>query len=116
MAPPSQLSIATSSVLRLLKEEASYRTELEGQKKRLQTLETESDDDEEGNRAWNIGQEKRAMKETEAVFAPLKEKVVTAVEALESLLLASEEGRGDGGGEDEIVKARNAVEKSKNVT
>lgn len=57
MAPPSQLSIATSSVLRLLKEEASYRTELEGQKKRLQTLETESDDDEEGNRAWNIGQE-----------------------------------------------------------
>ena len=57
MAPPSQLSIATSSVLRLLKEEASYRTELEGQKKRLQTLETESHDDEEGNRAWNIGQE-----------------------------------------------------------
>lgn len=57
MAPPSQLSIATSSVLRLLKEEASYRTELEGQKKRLQTLETASGDDEEGNRAWNIGQE-----------------------------------------------------------
>ena len=58
MAPPSQLSIATASVIRLLKEETSYRTELEGQRKRLQTLEAaESGDDEEGNRAWNIRQE-----------------------------------------------------------
>ena len=60
MAPPSQLSIATASVIRLLKEETSYRTELEGQRKRLQILEAESGDDEEGNRAWNIGQEARA--------------------------------------------------------
>lgn len=29
------------------------------------------------------------MKETEAVFAPLREKIVTAVEALESLLVGT---------------------------
>ena len=57
MAPPSQLSIATSSVNRLLKEEASYRTELEGQHRRLEALQSETGDDEEGNRAWNIGQQ-----------------------------------------------------------
>ena len=57
MAPPSQLSIATSSVTRLLKEEVSYRTELEGQQKRLQKLEAGEGDDEEGNRAWYIAQE-----------------------------------------------------------
>ena len=64
MAPPSQLSIATASVIRLLKEETSYRTELEGQRKRLQILEAaesgdddDDDDEEKGNRAWNIRQE-----------------------------------------------------------
>jgi len=39
MAPPSQLSIATSSLLRLVKEEASYHKELEQQQSRLQKLE-----------------------------------------------------------------------------
>lgn len=63
MAPPSQLSIATGSVIRLLKEETSYRTELEGQRKRLRILEAESGDDEEGNRAWNIGQQARGPHE-----------------------------------------------------
>lgn len=57
MPPPSQLSIATSSVNRLLKEETSYRTELEGQHKRLEALQSQTGDDEEGNRAWNIGQQ-----------------------------------------------------------
>lgn len=57
MAPPSQLSVATSSVNRLLKEEVSYRRELEGQHKRLKALESETGDDEEGNRAWNVGQQ-----------------------------------------------------------
>lgn len=59
MAPPSQLSIATSSVNRLLKEEASYRTELEGQQKRLKALEAATDEDEEGNRSFQIMQEVR---------------------------------------------------------
>ena len=57
MAPPSQLSIATSSVNRLLKEEISYRKELEGQHKRLKALESETGDDDEGNREWNVGQQ-----------------------------------------------------------
>lgn len=112
MAPPSQLSIATASVIRLLKEETSYRTELESQRKRLQILQAaESGEDEDGNRAWNIGQQAcalhehrlyqkphwkanrrqrgqgRAIQETEAVFGPLREKISTALEALESLLV-----------------------------
>lgn len=38
MAPPSQLAIATSSINRLLKEETSYRTELNNQQSRLEKL------------------------------------------------------------------------------
>ena len=68
------------------------------------------------------------MKETEAVFAPLRKRIETAVEALESLLVgsvgggdvgrvlilgqeASEEGRGDGSGPGEMERAREAVGK-----
>ena len=38
MAPPSQLSIATSSIDRLLKEESSYRLELAHQQNHLEKL------------------------------------------------------------------------------
>lgn len=45
MAPPSQLSIATSSTLRLVKEESSYHKELKQQESRLQTLRLEGGDE-----------------------------------------------------------------------
>ena len=57
MPPPSPLAIATSSVTRLLKEESSYRTELESQQKRLHSVEAQTDEDEDGNRGFQIAQE-----------------------------------------------------------
>jgi tubulin-specific chaperone A len=58
MAPASPLAIATSSVRRLVKEEASYHRELEQQTKRLQKLESENpEDDKEGNREFLLKQE-----------------------------------------------------------
>jgi len=56
MPPPSQLSIATSSINRLVKEETTYRTELASQERRLaQTEDTKDGDD--GNREFRVKQE-----------------------------------------------------------
>ena len=63
MGPPSQLTIATSSITRLLKEESSYRTELASQQKRLEQLQTEAsasdaeEGDEKGNQEFRLRQE-----------------------------------------------------------
>lgn len=58
MPPASPLAIATSSVQRLIKEEASYHRELEQQTKRLQKLESEGPAaDDEGNHAFLVKQE-----------------------------------------------------------
>lgn len=55
MAPPSQLSIAASSVQRLIKEEASYYKELRQQEARLATAEAAKDEDE--NAEYQLRQE-----------------------------------------------------------
>lgn len=55
MPPPSQLSIATSAVDRLLKEEVTYRQELANQEKRLVQMQDAKDGDE--NREFNLKQE-----------------------------------------------------------
>lgn len=47
MGPPSQLAIATSSVNRLVKEEASYHKEVEQQEARIAKLEQANGDDYE---------------------------------------------------------------------
>jgi tubulin-specific chaperone A len=65
MAPPSQLAIATSSVQRLVKEEASYHKELTGQEKRLEKLLASTDEDE--NREYSLKQEVRSSVSLEAV-------------------------------------------------
>jgi hypothetical protein len=60
MAPRTPLSIAVSSVLRLVKEEASYHRELQQQTKRIQKLEAEGktgDPDDDGNREFILDQE-----------------------------------------------------------
>lgn len=54
--PPSQLKIATGSLSRLVKEEASYHKEYEAQKARLAKLEQDQDD-QDGNREFKIKQE-----------------------------------------------------------
>lgn len=51
---PSQLTIATSSLQRLIKEEASYHKELSQQEARLKKLESETGDE---NREYMIKQE-----------------------------------------------------------
>ncbi len=60
MPAPSQLAIATSSLQRLGKEEASYHKELEQQKKSIEKLEknqTEEAEDERGNQEFQLKQE-----------------------------------------------------------
>lgn len=60
---PSQLAISTSSLQRLVKEEASYHKELESQKKRIADLE-KSTDDEDGNREFKLKQEVSTLSTT----------------------------------------------------
>jgi predicted RNase H-like nuclease (RuvC/YqgF family) len=57
MAPRSPLEIATASVQRLVKEEASYHRELQQQTERIKRLESETGDDE--NREYMLKQEVR---------------------------------------------------------
>jgi tubulin-specific chaperone A len=45
MAPPSKLGVATSSLLRLVKEEASYHKEMEQQEGRIKKLQSNPDDE-----------------------------------------------------------------------
>lgn len=55
MPPPSQLVIATSSLQRLVKEEASYHKELAQQEKRLEKALASTEDDE--NKEYTLKQE-----------------------------------------------------------
>lgn len=55
MAPRSQLEIFTSSVQRLVKEEASYHNEIKQQTERVQKLESQEGGDE--NREYMLNQE-----------------------------------------------------------
>jgi tubulin-specific chaperone A len=55
MAPPSQLAIATSSVQRLVKEEASYHKELTQQQARLEKLLASTGEEE--NAEYQLKQE-----------------------------------------------------------
>lgn len=60
MPPPSQLAIATSSLNRLIKEEASYRTELTNQRNRVEKLQAGGGDEEDaGNSEFQLRQEVR---------------------------------------------------------
>jgi tubulin-specific chaperone A len=54
MAPPSKLAIASSSVKRLIKEEASYHKELSQQEARIKKLEAGSEDE---NAEYQLKQE-----------------------------------------------------------
>lgn len=61
MPPPNPLSIATSSLARLIREEASYHKEQEQQEAAITKLETQSEDKEnegeEGNREFTLTQQ-----------------------------------------------------------
>lgn len=60
MAPSTPLSIATGSVNRLVKEEASYHKEQQEQEKRIKNLEAQEntgDSVEDDNREYTLRQE-----------------------------------------------------------
>ena len=102
MAPPSRLSIATSSLQRLVKEESSYHKELEQQEARIKKLEQGSEDE---NAEFQLKQEvcrrailkylidiilniqRRALQETKAVFPSLKQRISDALAKLEQELV-----------------------------
>jgi len=54
MAPPSKVAIATGSVLRLVKEEASYHKEIAQQEERIKKLEESAGDE---NKEYTLRQE-----------------------------------------------------------
>ncbi|EXJ88689.1 tubulin binding cofactor A [Capronia coronata CBS 617.96] len=87
---PSQLQIATSSLQRFLKEEASYHKEQEQQEARIAKLEKEGsggdDEGEDGNQEFRLKQEKRALEETKAIIPTLRERITSTREKLESYL------------------------------
>ncbi|KAL4863743.1 hypothetical protein BDV12DRAFT_189469 [Aspergillus spectabilis] len=111
MAPRSQLEIATASVQRLIKEEASYRRELEQQKGRIQKLEAQ-DPSEDENREYLLRQERLALEETERIFPTLKQKIEETIAKLSSLLV--EEGKkGAESNVEQINAAKDAIAKAR---
>ncbi|KAI0889688.1 tubulin binding cofactor A [Annulohypoxylon maeteangense] len=115
MPAPSPLTIATQSVQRLVKEEKYYRKELEQQNERLKRLETElkaAGEGADGNAGFVLKQEQKARDETKAVFAPLNERIVEAVQRLEEQIAAAESEEGS---PEEIKKANEALELGKSV-
>ncbi|KKK12166.1 hypothetical protein P175DRAFT_0442148 [Aspergillus ochraceoroseus IBT 24754] len=111
MAPRSQLEIHTASVLRLVKEEASYRSELDQQQKRIQKLEAQ-DPSEDVNREYTLKQECLALEETKRVLPTLKVKIEEAIAKLNSLLV--EEGKkGAESNVEQINAAKDAIAKAR---
>ncbi|KAI9833089.1 MAG: hypothetical protein M1826_000456 [Phylliscum demangeonii] len=100
MAPaPSALSIATSSLTRLVKEEQSYHIELAQQESRLgrlqsttatngstrQTHDADADADTD-NVEYQIRQEKQAIEQTKALFPQLRRRIEDGVKTVEGQL------------------------------
>ncbi|OBT75949.1 hypothetical protein VF21_05808 [Pseudogymnoascus sp. 05NY08] len=107
MPPPSPLAIATSSLQRLVKEEASYYKELEKQEARLKKIEESTEEDE--NREYTLKQERAAIEETKAVFPTLQQRIGDNLEKLRDQVEKALENPGDKT-EEEVVKAKSAIE------
>ncbi|GKT55208.1 tubulin-specific chaperone Rbl2 [Colletotrichum tofieldiae] len=113
MAPPSQLTVATLSVTRLLKEEISYEKELIQQKAKVATLEAEIKEgkpDEDGNREYMLRQLKLAVEETQKIFPALRTRVEDATVKLEEQIALAESG---GASPEEVSTAKQALAKGK---
>ncbi|KAI9927398.1 hypothetical protein ASPWEDRAFT_53537 [Aspergillus wentii DTO 134E9] len=111
MGPRSPLEVYTSSVLRLVKEEASYHREEQDQKQRIQRMEGEEGDE---NKEFLLNQERLALEETRKVFPSLKLKIEDNVKTLEHLL--TEEGKkGPESNVEHITAAKEAIAKAKSA-
>ncbi|CAK7225559.1 tubulin folding cofactor A [Sporothrix curviconia] len=113
MPPPSDIAIATKAVERLVKEETFYRAELAKQQDRVRQLAAEIAAVEDpstldSNAEYVLKQESRAVDETKAVFAPLRQHTAEAVSTLEEQIAIREADQVDGaaGSDDELEKAR----------
>ncbi|MCJ1383279.1 hypothetical protein MMC17_006392 [Xylographa soralifera] len=107
MAPPSQLSIATSSLVRLVKEESSYHKELQGQLARIENL-----DEGDENAEYILKQERKGIEETKAMFPELRDRIKAAMERLDLQLEAAQEA-GSNSNTEEISKAKEAMAQAK---
>ncbi|CAI7648544.1 unnamed protein product [Penicillium manginii] len=111
MAPRSQLEITTSSVIRLVKEEASYHNELIQQEARIKKLESAQAGEDE-NQEYMIKQEHLALEETKKVLPTLKTKIASTVADLQTLI--TEEGqKGAESNVAHITAAKEAIAKAK---
>ncbi|RAL15077.1 putative tubulin-specific chaperone Rbl2 [Aspergillus homomorphus CBS 101889] len=111
MAPRSQLEIATASVQRLVKEEASYHRELQQQTERIKKLESNEGGDDE-NKEFTLKQERLALEETRKVLPTLKRKIEDAIAKLDQLLI--EEGKkGSESNVEQITAAKEAISKAR---
>ncbi|KAI0863754.1 tubulin binding cofactor A [Xylaria cubensis] len=108
MPAPSPLTIATQSVQRLVKEDSYYRKELAQQSERVQKLEADlkTSSESDGNAPFVLKQEQKAVEETRAVFVPLRERIVEAVQRLEEQIATAE---AESAPADEIAKAKEAL-------
>ncbi|KAI4149866.1 MAG: hypothetical protein LQ340_004392 [Diploschistes diacapsis] len=107
--PPSQVSIAVSSLNRLVKEEKSYHKELEQQQARVTKLEQSQGDE---NSEYMIKQERRGIDETKKLFPELRSKIKAGIINLEQQLENDKESGGDVNTED-ITKAKEAISEAK---
>ncbi|KAI1264309.1 putative tubulin-specific chaperone Rbl2 [Xylariaceae sp. FL1019] len=106
MPAPTPLTIATQSVQRLVKEETYYRKELADQSSRVEKLEAQLKTSAEENAEFMLKQEQKAIEETRAVFAPLRERIDEALQRLEEQIAT---GESEGASEDEIKKAKETL-------
>ncbi|KAI1813123.1 putative tubulin-specific chaperone Rbl2 [Poronia punctata] len=111
MPAPSPLAIATQSVNRLVKEETYYRKELSQQTERVKKLQEKptgtGSESTDGNEEFMLKQEQKAIEETRAVFAPLRERIDDAVRRLEEQIATAES---EDGPAEEIANAKKALE------
>lgn len=80
MAPRTSLQINTAAVVRLTKEQASYRKEQVEEEKRLVRL-TDGGADE-----YEIKQQKKVTEQTAAMIPAVKKKLEETIEVLENVL------------------------------
>ncbi|KAL0640241.1 hypothetical protein Q9L58_000802 [Maublancomyces gigas] len=80
MPPPSALSIKTSSVTRLIKEEALYHKEVVAQEKVIAKLEKEGGDE------YELRQQRKVLDETIVMAPAVRKRLATALEQLEMAL------------------------------
>ncbi|RPA82807.1 tubulin binding cofactor A [Ascobolus immersus RN42] len=107
MPPPSPLNIRLNTVLRLIKEEASYHRELVKARADLEKLQAPGSDADE----YAIRQQQTVVKETEVMPEQVRGKLERAIEELETALNSASEQETD----ETKEKAKKAVQDGRDV-